>query len=169
MSGWLGIIALIITTVGGSFGVTFLNNRKELVAMKLKMQKENEDKIEGKLRQYIDYIEGKLKQENERSERLYKQYIDLQTEAIKREAELQMEKQKTLSAIQELQIVKHEYQVLKDQFFKEKRHLEEQNRELKASIETLNLQQKTLLDRIRMLEKGQLSLSDEIHHGTPSS
>lgn len=168
MSGWLGIIALIITTIGGSFGVTFLNNRKELVAMKLKMQKENEDKIESKLRQYIDYIEGKLKQENERSERLYKQYIELQNEAIKREAELQMEKQKTLSAVQELQIVKHEYQVLKEQFLNEKRHLEEQNRELKASIETLNLQQKTLLDRIRMLEKGQLNLSDEIHHGTPN-
>lgn len=163
MSGWLGIIALIITTIGGSFGVTFLNNRKELVAMKLKMQKENEDKIESKLRQYIEYIEGKLKAENERSENLYKQYIQLQNEAIKREAELQMEKQKTLSAVQELQIVKHEYQVLKEQFLREKKYLEEQNRELKSNVETLNMQQSTLLERIRLLEKGQMKLSEEIH------
>ena len=164
MSGWLGIVALIITTIGGSFGVTFLNNRKELVAMKLKMQKENEDKIESKLRQYIEYIEGKLKAENERSERLYRQYIELQNEAIKREAELQMEKQKTLSAVQELQIVKHEYQVLKEQFLREKKYLEDQNRELKANVETLNMQQSTLLERIRLLEKGQIRLSEEIHN-----
>lgn len=160
----LGIIALLITTIGGSFGVTWLNNQKELKKLKLKMQSENEDKIEEKLKKYISYVEGKLDEANKRAETLYNQYIQLQNEAIHREAELQAEKQKSLTAIQELQIVKHEYQVLKSEFVSEKKRLEGENKDLRNSINHLTEQQEILLARIRALERGQITLSDEVHH-----
>lgn len=164
MSGWLGIVALLITTIGGSFGVTFLNNRKELIKMKLKMQEENEEKLETKLKKYIEYIEGKLETSNNRAESLYRQYIELQNQAIAREAELQSEKQKTLSAIQELQIVKHEYQTLKEEFSREKKRLEDENKTHRDNIDTLNYQIKWLLERIKNLETGQKELNAEMHN-----
>ena len=163
MSGWLGILALFITTIGGSFGVTFLNNRKELIAMKLKMQEENDNKIEAKLREYIEYVETKLTESNKRAETLYNQYIELQNQSIKREAELQLEKQKTLTAIQELQIVKHEYHVLKEQAIKDRQQFEKENKTLKEQIETMNAQQITLIERIRTLERHQINIENEMH------
>lgn len=163
MSGWLGIVALFITTIGGSFGVTYLNNRKELIAMKLKMQKENDEKVDQKLREYVEYVEKKLEESNRRGDKLYNQYIELQNQSIKREAELQLEKQKTLTAIQELQIVKHEYHVLKEQAIRDREQFEKENKALKEQIETMNAQQITLIERIRTLERHQINIENELH------
>lgn len=163
MSGWLGLLAVFITTIGGSFGVTYLNNQKELTAMKLKMQKENDEKVDQKLREYVEYVEKKLEESNRRGDALYNQYIELQNQSIKREAELQLEKQKTLTAIQELQIVKHEYHVLKEQAIRDREQFEKENKALKEQIETMNAQQITLIERIRTLERHQINIENELH------
>lgn len=169
MSGWLGIIALLITTVGGSFGVTYLNNRKELLALKLKMQAENDDKVEKRLKEYVTYVEEKLDRSNERFDTLYEQYVKLQTEAIQREADLQNERQKTINAVHELGIVKKEYEALKAEFIAEKKRLEEQNSVLTAKCNALSAEYAKLLSRVAMLEKGQCDIVEELHTVAPTT
>ena len=131
--------------------------------MKLKMQKENDEKVDQKLREYVEYVEKKLEESNRRGDKLYNQYIELQNQSIKREAELQLEKQKTLTAIQELQIVKHEYHVLKEQAIRDREQFEKENKALKEQIETMNAQQITLIERIRTLERHQINIENELH------
>lgn len=169
MSGWLGIVAIFITTIGGSFGVTYLNNRKELIALKLKIQKENDDKIDNRLKEYVDYIEGKLDRANKRFDDLYDQYVTLQTEAIKREAELQAERQKTINAVHELGIVKSEYEALKTEFLTEKKRLEEQNMELTNRCNNLSTEHAKLLQRVALLEQGQCEIVEELHTVAPTT
>lgn len=168
MSGWLGIIALFITTIGGSFGVTYLNNRKELLALKLKMQAENDDKVEKRLEEYVTYIEEKLDRSNKRFDDLYEQYVKLQTEAMQREVELQSERQKTINAVYELGVVKKEYEALKTEFVNEKKRLEEHNVELTTRCNTLSTEHAKLLERVKLLEKGQCEIVEELHTVTPT-
>lgn len=168
MSGWLGIVALFITTVGGSFGVTYLNNRKELLALKLKMQKENDDNINKRMKEYVDYVEEKLDRSNKRFDTLYEQYVKLQGEAIQREAELQTERQKTINAVHELGIVKREYEALKTEFVAEKKRLEEHNAELTTKCNTLSTEHAKLLERVKLLEKGQCEIVEELHTVAPT-
>lgn len=160
MSGWFSIVALIITTIGGSLGVTFLNNRKELLALKMKIQKENDSKIESKLREYIDYIEKRLETSNKRFEELYQQYVVLQNESIKREAELQSEKQKTINAVRELEIVKKEYQELKSEFVQEKKRLEDDNASLSKRCNELSDEMVKLRERMKVLEVHQCQIEN---------
>lgn len=169
MSGWLGIIALLITTVGGSFGVTYLNNRKELLALKLKMQAENDDKVEKRLKEYVTYVEEKLDRSNERFDTLYEQYVKLQTEAIQREADLQNERQKTINAVHELGIVKKEYEALKAEFIAEKKRLEDHNAILTDKCNTLSAEHAKLLERVKLLEKGQCDIVEELHTVAPTT
>lgn len=169
MSGWLGIIALLITTVGGSFGVTYLNNRKELLALKLKMQAENDDKVEKRLKEYVTYVEDKLDRSNKRFDTLYEQYVKLQGEAMQRETDLQSERQKTINAVHELGIVKKEYEALKAEFIAEKKRLEEQNSVLTAKCNALSAEYAKLLSRVAMLEKGQCDIVEELHTVAPTT
>ncbi len=168
MNGWLGIVALFITTVGGSFGVTYLNNRKELLALKLKIQAENDDKVEKRLKDYVIYVEDKLDRSNKRFDTLYEQYVKLQGEAIQREAELQNERQKTINAVHELGIVKKEYEALKTEFVAEKKRLEEHNAILTNKCNVLSAEHAKLLERVALLEKGQCDIVEELHTVTPT-
>lgn len=168
MSGWLGIVAIFITTIGGSFGVTYLNNRKELLALKLKMQQENDDKVSQKLKEYTEYVEKKLDRANERFDTLYEQYVKLQNEAIQREADLQSERQKTINAVHELGIVKGEYEALKSEFIAEKQRLEKHNEELTNKCNVLSTEHAKLLQRVALLEKGQCQIVEELHPVAPT-
>lgn len=168
MSGWFGIISIIITTIGGSLGVTYLNNRKELVKMKLKMQDENDKKVDERLKAYVDYVEGKLKESNKRFDDLYMQYVELQGKALERESELQSERQKTINAVYELGVVKKEYEALKTEFITEKKRLEEQNTILVNKCNTLSDEHAKLLKRVKLLEQGQCEIVDELHTVAPT-
>lgn len=168
MSGWFGIISIFITTIGGSLGVTYFNNRKEIVKMKLKMQDENDKKIEERLKAYVDYVEGKLKESNKRFDDLYGQYVELQSKALERESELQNERQKTINAVYELGVVKREYETLKTEFINEKRRLEDHNTELTNRCNVLSAQLAKLLERVKLLEKGQCEIVEELHPAEPT-
>jgi predicted nucleic acid-binding Zn-ribbon protein len=122
------------------------------------MQKENDDNINKRMKEYVDYVEEKLDRSNKRFDTLYEQYVKLQGEAIQREADLQSERQKTINAVHELGIVKGEYEALKAEFIAEKQRLEKHNEELTNKCNVLSTEHAKLLARVALLEKGQCQI-----------